>query len=298
MTKTYDKIEELKNKEIKKNNWEVAIGLNKVDGLTPSPYLKELINESINGKSSYKEIEEKLSKYYKNSDLKNIEIKKNRECDIVSTRIAELLEDGSFTFSPIYLKSIHKYLFDGVFEGDIKDYAGIFRDYNISKKEDILNGKTVIYGNHKDLLEYLRYDFGEEENINYTKLSPEKQVERISKFTSAIWQVHPFVEGNTRTTAVFIEKYLRTKGYEVNNDLFKENSLFFRNALVISNFSDITLGISPDFKYLRSFFSKLLLNKTQELIDLKEFKEKINFKENNNSWTKKLDNDKSNDFER
>ena len=294
MTKTYDKIEELKNKEIKKNNWEVAIGLNKVDGLVPSDYLKELVKKSINGEKNYREVEKELHKYYENRNLTKEEIN-TKECDIVSTRIAELLEDGSFTFSPIYLKSIHKYLFDGVFEGDIKNYAGTFRDYNITKKEDILNGKTVIYGNYKDLMEYLRYDFGEEENIDYTKLSSEGQVKRISKFTSAIWQVHPFVEGNTRTTAVFIEKYLRTKGYEVNNDLFKENSLFFRNALVISNFSDINLGISPDFKYLHSFFSKLLINKRQELINLEEFKEKVNKK--TNTWEDKV-NDKGNEWER
>lgn len=275
MTKTYDKIEELENRELKKENWEVAVGLNKVDGLTPSPYLRELILESVSGKSSYKEIEEKLHKYYENRDLTKKEERNTRECDIVSTRIAELLEDGSFIFSPVYLKSIHRYLFDGVFEYSIKNYAGVFRDYNISKEEEILNGKSVIYGNYQDLMEYLKYDFEEEKNTDYTKLSPEKQVERISKFTSAIWQVHPFAEGNTRTTAVFIEKYLRTKGYDVNNDLFKENSVFFRNALVISNFSDINLRISPDFKYLHSFFSKLLINHDEELISLKSFEKKI-----------------------
>lgn len=275
MTKTYDKIEELENRELKKENWEVAVGLNKVDGLTPSPYLRELILESVSGKSSYKEIEEKLHKYYENRDLTKKEERNTRECDIVSTRIAELLEDGSFIFSPVYLKSIHRYLFDGVFEYSIKNYAGVFRDYNISKEEEILNGKSIIYGNYQDLMEYLKYDFEEEKNTDYTKLSPEKQVERISKFTSAIWQVHPFAEGNTRTTAVFIEKYLRTKGYDVNNDLFKENSVFFRNALVISNFSDINLRISPDFKYLHSFFSKLLINHDEELISLKSFEEKI-----------------------
>ena len=275
MTKTYDKIEEVKNRDLKKENWEIAIGLNKVDGLSPSPYLKELILESVNGESSYKEIEEKLHRYYENRDLTKREERNTRECDIVSTRIAELLEDGSFIFSPIYLKSIHRYLFDEVFEDSIKNYAGVFRDYNISKKEEVLNGKSVVYGNYQDLMEYLKYDFEEEKNIDYTKLSPEKQVERISKFTSAIWQIHPFVEGNTRTTAVFIEKYLRTKGYDVNNDLFKKNSVFFRNALVISNFSDINLKISPDFKYLHSFFSKLLINHDEKLIDLKSFEEKI-----------------------
>lgn len=287
MLKTYDKIEEEKNKEIKKNNWEVAIGLNKVDGLVPSVYLKELVEKSINGEKTYREIEKELHRYYENRNLTKEETN-TRECDIVSTRIAELLEDGSFTFSPIYLKSIHKYLFDGVFEGDIKNYAGIFRDYNISKKEDILNGKTVIYGNYKDLLEYLKYDFNEEENVDYAKLSPEGQVKRISKFTSAIWQVHPFIEGNTRTTALFLIKYLKKLGFKLNEDIFIENSLYFRNTLVISNFSDITLGISPDFKYLHSFFSKLLINKTQELINLEEFKEKINKKIND--WENKINN--------
>lgn len=274
MKSSYEKIES-KNKEYKKNNWEVAIGLNKVDGLTPSSYLKELINDSIEGKSTYQEIENKLHKYYENRDLTKQEERNTKECDIVSTRIAELLEDGSFIFSPIYLKSIHKYLFTNVFEDSIKNYAGVFRDYNISKKEEILNGKTVIYGNHQDLMEYLKYDFDEEKSIDYTKLSSEEQVKRISKFTSAIWQVHPFVEGNTRTTAVFIEKYLRTKGYDINNDLFKENSLYFRNALVISNFSDINLKISPDFQYLYSFFSKLIINKDSELISMDIFREKI-----------------------
>lgn len=274
MKSSYEKIES-KNKEYKKNNWEVAIGLNKVDGLTPSSYLKELINDSIEGKSTYQEIENKLHKYYENRDLTKQEERNTKECDIVSTRIAELLEDGSFIFSPIYLKSIHKYLFTNVFEDSIKNYAGVFRDYNISKKEEILNGKTVIYGNHQDLMEYLKYDFDEEKSIDYTKLSSEEQVKRISKFTSAIWQVHPFVEGNTRTTAVFIEKYLRTKGYDINNDLFKENSLYFRNALVISNFSDINFKISPDFQYLYSFFSKLIINKDSELISMDIFREKI-----------------------
>ena len=206
------------------------------------------------------------------------------------------MEDGSFTFSPIYLKSIHRHLFQGVFTGSIKDYAGIFRDYNISKEEDILNGKSVVYGNYQDLMEYLKYDFDEENKVDYTKLSPEKQVERISKFTSAIWQVHPFVEGNTRTTAVFIEKYLRTKGYNVNNDLFKENSLFFRNALVVSNFSDINLKISSDFRYLNSFFSKLLINHDENLLNLKSFKEKIIGEKN--PWENKLNNSNSSDLER
>lgn len=262
---TYDKVEAEKNKKVKKENWEMAIGLNEVDGLKPSNYLKELINDSLEGKSTYLEIEAKLHNYYKSQDITKQEIKDNKECDIVSTRIAEILEDGSFTFSPIYLKSIHRRLFENIFEGELEGWAGKFREINITKKEPILNGDTVTYANHFDILDYLKYDFEEEKSKDYTKLSQEQQVQRIAKFTSAIWQTHPFREGNTRTTAVFIEKYLRTKGYDVNNELFKENSVYFRNALVLSNYTNISKGINSNYEYLYSFFKKLLIDREMKL---------------------------------
>ncbi|WP_291255793.1 Fic family protein [Fusobacterium sp.] len=256
---TYDVVEYEKDKKIKKENWEMAVGLNEVDGLKPSSYLKELINDSVEGKSTYLEIETKLHNYYKYQDITKQEIRDNKECDIVSTRIAEILEDGSFTFSPIYLKSIHRRLFENIFEGELEGWAGKFREINITKKEPILDGDTVTYANHFDILDYLKYDFEEEKSKDYTKLSQEQQVQRVAKFTSAIWQTHPFREGNTRTTAVFIEKYLRTKGYNVNNELFKENSVYFRNALVLSNYTNISKGINSNYEYLYSFFKKLLI---------------------------------------
>lgn len=262
---TYDVVEYEKDKKIKKENWEMAVGLNEVDGLKPSSYLKELINDSVEGKSTYLEIETKLHNYYKSQDITKQEIRDNKECDIVSTRIAEILEDGSFTFSPIYLKSIHRRLFENIFEGELEGWAGKFREINITKKEPILDGDTVTYANHFDILDYLKYDFEEEKSKDYTKLSQEQQVQRVAKFTSAIWQTHPFREGNTRTTAVFIEKYLRTKGYNVNNELFKENSVYFRNALVLSNYTNISKGINSNYEYLYSFFKKLLIDREIKL---------------------------------
>lgn len=259
---TYDKVDSY-DKKTRKDNWEIAVGLNKVDGLTPSKYLKELIEESVEKNTPYKEIENKLNVYYKNNQSETA----TRECDIVSTRIAELLEDGSFTFSPIYLKSIHKYLFKDVFSGELNNYVGKFREYNITKKEPIIDGDTVRYCNYQDLIDYLEYDFEEERKVNYLNLSDEEKIKRISKFTSSIWQVHPFVEGNTRTTALFIEKYLRTKGFNVNNSLFKENSVYFRNSLVLSNYSNIGKKITEDYKYLYSFFDKLLFNQERELLE-------------------------------
>ena len=252
------------DKSEKKNNWEVAIGLNEVDNLKPSKYLIELMKDSIEGKKTYKEVEEKLYSYYKEYDPNDESIISTEECDLVSVRIVQLLENGSFKFSPITLKSIHRALFKDLFKGELERYVGEFRDYNISKKEPILGGDSVIYGDYSDLMDILADDFGEE-----SKKSAKVSVSRLARFTSSMWQVHPFCEGNTITTAVFMIKYLRSLGYNVNNDLFKEHSLYFRNALVLSNYSDVNRNIRPDFKYLESFFEKLLIDTKIELEKMK-----------------------------
>ena len=267
---TYDIINgDFKTAKEKESLWEISIGLNKVDGLEPSNYLIKLTKDSIEGRKSYKEIEEDLNKYYKNINLNDDKLVANRECDIVSTRIMEILTDQSFTFSPVYLKTIHRTLFNGVFQGKLANYVGEFRDFNITKKEEILNGDTVIYGYYTDIIEYLKYDFEDEKAVNYSKLSLEQQIKRLSKFTSAIWQIHPFCEGNTRTIAVFIQKYLISMGWDVNNDMFKENSLYFRNALVLSNYSNMKNNVAVNFDYLNSFYNELIGKKKNELLDMK-----------------------------
>ncbi|MGL5416038.1 MAG: Fic family protein [Clostridium sp.] len=248
---TYDRVKEQgSSKEV----WDIAIGLNKVDNLKPSKYLLELTEKSYENVDN---IEEALNRYYSRLNTDDEIIANERECDLVSTRIVKILSDGSFTFNPIYLKSIHKTLFEGVFEYPLNKYIGKFRDYNITKKEQVLKNESVTYGDFSGLLDYLRYDFEEEENIDYLKLSEERRIKRIAKFTSAIWQVHPFCEGNTRTVAVFMIKYLNFLGFEVNNDLFKENSKYFRDALVLSNYTNIKKGYKATFKYLESFYTKL-----------------------------------------
>ena len=245
----------------KQEYWDTAIGLNKVDNLEPSKYLIELSQQNINGKLKYNEVENLLKTYYENGkDINDVKIRNEKECDIVSLKIAQLLEDKSFGFNPITLKNIHKYLFK-----DIYDFAGNYRNYNITKKEDILNGDTVKYVNYQDIENYLEYDFKEEKDFDYSKLGKTELITHISKFTSAIWQVHPFGEGNTRTTAVFIEKYLNNMGFQVNNEMFKNYSLYFRNSLVRSNYGNIPKGIYPTFDYLILFFENLLQNKNHEL---------------------------------
>lgn len=244
----------------KQEYWDTGIGLNKVDNLSPSKYLLNLSQKNVNGTLKYYEVENLLKTYYESQDTTNIHIQQEKECDLVSLRIAQLLEDKSFGFSPITLKNIHLYLFK-----DIYSFAGSYRNYNITKKEDILNGDTVKYVNYQDIESYFEYDFKEEKNFDYSKLDSNELMAHIAKFTSSIWQIHPFGEGNTRTTAVFIEKYLNNMGFKVNNDMFKDKSLYFRNALVRSNYGNIPKGIYSTFSYLIMFFENLLQNKNNKL---------------------------------
>lgn len=244
----------------KQEYWNAGIGLNKVDNLEPSKYLLDLSQKNINGKLRYYEIENLLKTYYEAQNHDDINVQKEKECDLVSLRIAQLLEDKSFGFSPITLKNIHKYLFK-----DIYNFAGSYRNYNITKKEEILNGDTVKYVNYQDIESYFDYDFKEEKDFDYSKLNNDELIKHIAKFTSSIWQVHPFGEGNTRTVAVFVEKYLNNMGFNVNNEMFKDKSLYFRNALVRSNYGNIPKNIYPTFDYLVMFFENLLQNKNNEL---------------------------------
>lgn len=238
----------------KKKNWNAAIGLQKVDKLEPSNYLRDLAQKNVEGKISNNEIENLLYEWYsvENGKIGSNE-KKLCECDIVSNRIVKLLETDGFLLHPSTLKSIHKYLFK-----DIYEFAGEFRTANISKKEKVLNGASVKYCNYFMMEDTLNYDFDEERKQNYSSMSNEDIVSRISTFTSRIWQVHPFMEGNTRTTAVFIERYLNEIGFSVNNDLFKDNAVYFRDALVRANYADFSNRIDINKIFLYQFFENLL----------------------------------------
>lgn len=265
----YKKIEETKDGYKKQLYWNMAIGLQQVDGLTPSNYLKELVSKNVEGEITTEKIEESLHSYYKTQNLSNIKIANEKECDLVSTRIVELLNDNSFSFRPITLQSIHEYLFKGIY-----DFAGKYRTYNITKDEPILQNDTVIYADYNEIERTFEYDFNKEMEYDYSKLTLQEQIEHLATFTSSIWQVHPFGEGNTRTFAVMIEKYLRSLGYNVNNDLFKEHSLYFRNALVRSNYSNRAKNIYPTNEYLIKFFENLL-NDGNHILDNQELLIKI-----------------------
>ena len=222
---------------IKKLKWDMAIGLQKVDNLKPSNYLEQLMDGNIHGKLTTKDVEKGLRLYYEEKGKKQ-EINYNElECDFVATRIVELLEKNNFELSVDYIKYIHKYLFQDIFE-----FAGTFKDRNWIKKEPILNRDTVLYGDYKTVKESLEYDISLEKEKNYKEMSIVEVIDNITKFSSSIWQVHPFREGNTRTTALFIEKYLISLGFNVDNNLFKNKSVYFRIFRVgIFAFHNITI---------------------------------------------------------
>ena len=231
--------------------WKTAIGLQQVDGLEPSEYLIKTAEQNINGDISFDDAHALISSYYKTSKTK---ADRTEEADKVSVRIAQIISENSFVFSPVEIMSIHKRLFEGIYS-----HAGRIRDYNITKDEWVLDGDTVTYGNAFNLRETLEYDFGVEKNFNYNGLSTEQIISHIARFISNLWQIHIFGEGNTRTTAVFLIKYLGKLGFNVTNDIFAENSWYFRNALVRANYNNRAKGVFETTKYLELFLRNLLL---------------------------------------
>lgn len=251
---------EVKSNNIKQLDWDMAIGLQKVDNLKPSKYLEKLLKENVIGEKTIYEVEQEIKKYYTLKEENNEVNQEEQECDLVSTRIVELLQEDNFELSIDYLKYIHKYLFQ-----DIYDFAGKFRKVDFSKNEKILNNDSIAYGDSKLLEQSLDYDISLEKNKDYKVMNMVDIINNITDFSSRIWQVHPFREGNTRTTALFIEKYLIFLGIKVDNTMFKEKSVYFRNALVRSNYFNNELNISKDDSFLIKFYENLLLSKNNEL---------------------------------
>lgn len=256
---------ETEDKRKKKSYWEAAIGLQEVDDLQPSEYLIELAQANVDGNLSYRQVEELLYTHYEDE---TVEEKKERirEGDLVAARIAAILDSPGYPLKLSSLKAIHKKLF-----GDIYAHAGAFRTVNIYKREPVIGGNTVKYTNYDVLVDTLEYDIEREKSRSYAGLTIEQMIKRIVEFTSAIWQAHPFMEGNTRTTAVFMECYLIYLGFPVDNEMFKVHSKYFRNALVRANFADYPAGLVETDEYLIKFYTNLLTEEKTVLRNLDLF---------------------------
>ena len=239
--------------------WQTAIGLQDVDGLKTSKFLIDTAIRNIEGDISIDEAQELLNSYYEENPRSDAE-DRTEEADKVSARIAKILSEKAFSFTPNEYISIHRKLFT-----DIYEHAGKIRDYNITKKEWVLNGATVVYGSASELRATLEYDFSEEKKFSYKNLSMNEIIRHLAVFVSRLWQIHVFSEGNTRTTAVFFIKYLRTLGFDVTNEIFAENAWYFRNALVRANYNNLKEGVYETTEYLELFLRNLLLDEKNEL---------------------------------
>ena len=247
------------SKKYKGYAWSTAIGLQAVDGLEPSEHLVQTAIENIEGNISMADAEKRIESYYAANPKQNND-DRTEEADKVSVRIASILSEKAFTFSPSEYIGIHRKLFLGIYK-----HAGKIRDYNITKKEWVLDGATVLYGNAAELRQTLEYDFEQEKKFSYKGLSTGGIIEHLAFFISRLWQIHIFGEGNTRTTAVFFIKYLRSLGYDATNDIFAENAWYFRNALVRANYTDLKNDIHETTVYLERFIRNLLLGENNEL---------------------------------
>ena len=240
--------------------WQTAIGLQAVDNLKPSEYLIQTACKHIEGDITIEEAKQLIDNYYQSKTLRADIENRTEEADKVSAHIAEILSEKTFTFSPVEYISIHRRMFQGIYK-----FAGKIRDYNITKKEWVLNGETVLYADASSIRESLDYDFMQEKNFNYKDLNIEDAIAHIAKFISGIWQIHAFGEGNTRTTAVFAIKYLRTFGFDIGNEAFANHSWYFRNALVRANYNNFGKGIYATTEYIEAFFRNLILSEHNEL---------------------------------
>ena len=240
--------------------WKVAIGLQAVDGLQVSEYLKQTARRHIEGEITIDEAKELVKQYYVSKIQHDDDEDDKQEADRVSANIAKIINERAFTFSTTGLISIHRNLFSGVFK-----HAGQLRDYDITKNEWVLRGDTVLYGRWQDLRMALDYDIEKEKQFDYKGLSMEEVIAHLSRFVSGIWQTHPFREGNTRTTAVFTIKYLQSIGFKTDNRMFEEHSWYFRNALVRANYKNVAKGFSQDSHFLEFFFRNLLMGENNEL---------------------------------
>ena len=257
---SYERVAEPHKRE-RVSAWRTAIGLQDVDGLRVSEYLKETAVKHIEGDITIDEAKELIDSYYKSTDnRKLVENGRTEEADKVSARITEILAEKTFSFTPAQLTSIHRRLFDGIYK-----LAGRIRDYNITKNEWVLGGKTVYYASADTISDTLDYDMGQEREFKYEGVNVDDAIKHLTRFCANLWQIHPFCEGNTRTTAVFMIKYLRTLGFNVLNDVFAENSWYFRNALVRANFRDLPKGITETTIYLERFFRSMLLGEQHDL---------------------------------
>ena len=240
--------------------WQTAIGLQAVDGLKTSDYLQNTARRHIEGEITIDEARDLVNQYYITKTAHDAHDDDKEEADRVSSNIVKILSSPTFDFSTGGFQSVHRRVFEGVMK-----HAGEFRTYDITKKEWVLEGDTVLYLNWEDLRRAIDYELEQERAFSYKGKSHDEMISHLARFVSGLWQIHAFGEGNTRTTAVFCIQYLRSLGFDVDNDQFAKHSWYFRNALVRANYHNVAKGIDYTPIYLERFFRNLLFGEQWDL---------------------------------
>lgn len=240
--------------------WQTAIGLQAVDGLKTSDYLQNTARRHIEGEITIDEARDLVNQYYITKTAHDANDDDKEEADRVSSNIVKILSSPTFDFSTGGFQSVHRRVFEGVMK-----HAGEFRTYDITKKEWVLEGDTVLYLNWEDLRRAIDYELEQERAFSYKGKSHDEMISHLARFVSGLWQIHAFGEGNTRTTAVFCIQYLRSLGFDVDNDQFAKHSWYFRNALVRANYHNVAKGIDYTPIYLERFFRNLLFGEQWDL---------------------------------
>lgn len=236
--------------------WQTAIGLQDVDGLKVSDYLLNTARQHIEGDITINEVQQRIKAYY---ETKSGHDALDEEGDMASANIVKILNEPSFAFSLLGLTSIHRRIFDGVFR-----HAGKIRTVELSKKEWVLGGEaSVSYQPSIDVRAAIEYDLEREKEFDYSDKPISEAIKHLARFIADLWQIHPFREGNTRTTAVFLIKYLRSMGIYATNNMFKEHSWYFRNSLVRASYKD--LNVAPTTEFVELFLRNIILGEHNEL---------------------------------
>lgn|GEM_PF-543334 len=258
---TYQRKSESQDAAYKRELWDAAFGLQQVDGLEPTAYARSLADDNVLGRISLEEVGQGLDTYYRNERAISGERPRAEEADKVSHRIVQLLQDGSFALDSHMLNAIHARLFHGI---DDELYApGTFKNEQFIKCERILNGDSVLYGPPALYERSLEMLFSRELTHTYEGYADGpalswSDADALARFVANVWMVHPFWEGNTRTVAVFLELYLHSMGFDVDNAPFARHASFFRGALVRATYQNRSIGVGLDVSHLIQFISKLI----------------------------------------
>ena len=265
----YKPVDDMVDEAARRHYWACAIGLQAVDGLQVSDYLRDVAQSYVAGERSLDETGELVRAYHTPGAASyNAKGEESREADLVSQRIAEVLARGSFALVPDMPRIIHRQLFCDLPQEVYR--SGEYKLEPLVKQEEILNGDSVLYTDPMLVEQSLRYLFEEEREAgDYGLVLSGAELGRFSRFVSLVWQIHPFQEGNTRTVAVLAALYLRQLGFDVGNEPFEHHARYFRDALVRANYRNAAAGIAPDMRFVEQFFDNLV-NDAEHPMDREE----------------------------